>query len=132
MAELLYRLVASFQYRENYGAHGWNGIGECPQYWKYKGGEEVNVLVGVKEPNDKYIVLVKESMAEELAKYSWSDYYSQQYLVGFHWEPTIAYTEKEEIEAYCDWHEDLFGEADEEPYQDTWYDKAAMYDEDYA
>lgn len=27
------------QYRENYGAHDWDGEGECPQYWKYKGGE---------------------------------------------------------------------------------------------
>ena len=23
---------------ENYGAHDWDGKGECPQYWKAKGG----------------------------------------------------------------------------------------------
>jgi hypothetical protein len=28
------------QYRENYGAHDWDGKGECPQYWKNKGGME--------------------------------------------------------------------------------------------
>lgn len=27
------------QVRENYGAHAWDGKGECPQYWKNKGGE---------------------------------------------------------------------------------------------
>lgn len=27
------------QYRENYGAHDWDGVGACPQYWKNKGGE---------------------------------------------------------------------------------------------
>ena len=27
------------QYRENYGAHNWDETGECPQYWKNKGGE---------------------------------------------------------------------------------------------
>jgi len=26
------------QYSENYGAHAWDGEGECPQYWKQKGG----------------------------------------------------------------------------------------------
>jgi len=24
---------------ENYGAHDWDGRGECPQYWKAKGGD---------------------------------------------------------------------------------------------
>ena len=31
-------LIITTQHRENYGAHDWNGEGECPQYWKYKGG----------------------------------------------------------------------------------------------
>jgi hypothetical protein len=28
------------QIYENYGAHDWDGKGECPQYWKAKGGNE--------------------------------------------------------------------------------------------
>ena len=28
------------QIRENYGAHDWDGTGECPQMWKCKGGED--------------------------------------------------------------------------------------------
>ena len=31
-------LVINTQYKENYGAHDWDGKGECPQYWKFKGG----------------------------------------------------------------------------------------------
>jgi len=31
-------LAIDTQYRENYGAHDWDGEGECPQYWKNKGG----------------------------------------------------------------------------------------------
>ena len=27
------------QYMENYAAHDWDGKGECPQGWKYKGGD---------------------------------------------------------------------------------------------
>ena len=32
------KLVIHTQYKENYGAHDWDGKGECPQYWKFKGG----------------------------------------------------------------------------------------------
>ena len=28
------------QVYENYGAHDWDGVGECPQYWKAKGGND--------------------------------------------------------------------------------------------
>lgn len=37
-------LVIRTQYHENYGAHDWNGEGECPQYWKAKGGSEYKIL----------------------------------------------------------------------------------------
>ncbi len=32
------KLAIYTQYMENYGAHDWDGVGECPQYWKMKGG----------------------------------------------------------------------------------------------
>ena len=32
------KLVIHTQFKENYGAHDWDGQGECPQYWKFKGG----------------------------------------------------------------------------------------------
>ena len=32
------KLAINTQYMENYGAHDWDGQGECPQYWKAKGG----------------------------------------------------------------------------------------------
>lgn len=37
-------LVIRTQYMENYGAHDWDGTGECPQYWKCKGGSEYKIL----------------------------------------------------------------------------------------
>lgn len=33
------KIVITTQYRENYAAHDWDGKGECPQYWKCKGGQ---------------------------------------------------------------------------------------------
>ena len=37
-------LVISTQVMENYGAHTWDGKGECPQRWKAKGGSDYKVL----------------------------------------------------------------------------------------
>jgi len=34
------KLLISTQYQENYGAHDWDGVGQCPQYWKFKGGSD--------------------------------------------------------------------------------------------
>lgn len=34
------KLLITTQVQENYGAHDWDGRGECPQYWKFKGGNE--------------------------------------------------------------------------------------------
>lgn len=41
-----FRLVITTQIHENYGAHCWDGTGECPQYWKAKGGEEYHRNLG--------------------------------------------------------------------------------------
>ena len=32
------KLIIETQCHENYGFHDWDGTGECPQYWKAKGG----------------------------------------------------------------------------------------------
>jgi len=51
------RVVFTTQYLENYGAHDWDGEGECPQYWKPKGGST-------------YIV---SASADEIAMSTWWD-----------------------------------------------------------
>jgi len=33
------KIVIQTQHTENYGAHTWDGEGECPQRWKCKGGD---------------------------------------------------------------------------------------------
>lgn len=37
-----FALISSFQVRENYAVHNWDGVG-CPTQWKCKGTEEVVV-----------------------------------------------------------------------------------------
>ena len=34
------KLLITTQVHENYGAHDWDGEGECPSYWKAKGGHD--------------------------------------------------------------------------------------------
>ena len=34
------KLLITTQIYENYGAHDWDGKGECPSYWKAKGGSD--------------------------------------------------------------------------------------------
>ena len=34
------KLLIQTQVYENYGAHDWDGVGACPQYWKAKGGND--------------------------------------------------------------------------------------------
>ena len=32
------KIAINTQFMENYGVHDWDGNGDCPQYWKTKGG----------------------------------------------------------------------------------------------
>ena len=34
------KLLITTQVYENYGAHDWDGVGQCPSYWKAKGGSD--------------------------------------------------------------------------------------------
>jgi len=40
------KLMITTQNHENYGAHDWDGVGECPQYWKAKGSGEYRYDLG--------------------------------------------------------------------------------------
>jgi len=45
------KAVIHTQIQENYGAHDWDGKGECPQYWKMKGGNTY-IIHGVSIENN--------------------------------------------------------------------------------
>ena len=40
------QLLITTQTQENYGAHDWDGKGACPQYWKFKGGQDYKYALG--------------------------------------------------------------------------------------
>ena len=63
-------LVIQTQNQENYGAHDWDGTGACPQYWKFKGGNEFKVTgVPLNIAYDEVVEMVRADIEES------SDYY---------------------------------------------------------
>ena len=87
-------LVIETQYMENYGAHAWDGEGECPQYWKFKGGSEYKVL-NVPEGVDPAAVV--RMLGSEVM---WKNDYSESYVLGVRFEDDDYMTdfEKSQLE----------------------------------
>jgi hypothetical protein len=71
-------LVIRTQFMENYGAHDWDGTGECPQYWKFKGGSEYKITgVDVTADVQDYINLADVEFSSEGAR---------EYILGYSFE----------------------------------------------
>jgi hypothetical protein len=49
------QLLITTQIQENYGAHDWDGEGACPQYWKFKGGNDYKYALGSVLPNAEHL-----------------------------------------------------------------------------
>lgn len=69
------KLLITTQFFENYGAHNWDGEGECPQYWKAKGG------------NDYFVLNVERCAAEVVELYKalceCNNDYWREYVLGW-------------------------------------------------
>ena len=78
------KIAIETQYRENYGAHDWDGIGECPQYWKFKGGETIILEVPGFRFNEEFAEkkaqMVIDSIREKIEHKS---EYSEEYIIGW-------------------------------------------------
>jgi hypothetical protein len=74
------KLYITAQFMENYGAHGWDGVGECPQYWKAKGGEDYFYNLG-------HCGISPEALAALVAairpRIEWNEEGSRQYMVSY-------------------------------------------------
>jgi hypothetical protein len=85
-------LVIHTQFMENYGAHGWDGKGECPQHWKFKGGS-VYKITGVDPTSDiqDYI---------NIAGVEYSNEYAREYILdaGFEQDDFLSDFEKSQLE----------------------------------
>lgn len=74
------KLHITTQYMENYGAHDWDGVGQCPQYWKFKGGEDYFYQLGAQEPSDEHIAELVQVLRTRI---EYDTEGSRNYLVGY-------------------------------------------------
>lgn len=74
------KLHIQCQYMENYGAHDWDGEGECPQRWKFKGGTDYFFLLGDAGRSDEALAELVEHFRPSI---EWDDIGSRQYIVGY-------------------------------------------------
>lgn len=73
-------VVISTQYRENYGAHDWDGRGECPQHWKSKGGDTYFVNASAADIADKQWWVDVEGCINHSSEYS-AEYIIHQQVI---------------------------------------------------
>jgi hypothetical protein len=78
MSTTLLQITA--QYYENYGAHSWDGQGECPQHWKPKGGQIFTLRVDsdsfmyAEEQCIKAIATLLEKQSNNYERYTYVDH----------------------------------------------------------
>jgi len=82
------KLHIQTQIQENYGAHDWDGQGQVPQYWKFKGGSDYFVKGINNDTEATMAVMSLRAQIEENNEYfkeiiiGW-DLVSDDYLTEF-------------------------------------------------
>ena len=87
-------VVISTQFRENYGAHDWDGRGECPQRWKSKGGDTYFVNASAADVADSQWWTDVERCINHSSEYS-AEYIIHQQVVDL-----IDFREEDFIDFY--------------------------------
>ena len=60
------KLMITTQIQENYGAHDWDGTGTCPQYWKFKGGNDSSYALGSQLRNTEALAEIVEYFRQDI------------------------------------------------------------------
>ena len=74
------QLLITTQTQENYGAHDWDGEGACPQYWKFKGGQDYKYSLGSTLRSDETLAEIVEHFRSEIEEDN--DYY-RNHIIGY-------------------------------------------------
>jgi hypothetical protein len=98
-----FNLIVQTGYRENYGSHDWDGKGECPQYWKNKGGEEVQVAtLSLEEASNTKYVRSLVNLAENDKRVCWDSQYSASFLIDWNLVEVGRRTDEEQRQFLAD------------------------------
>ena len=63
------KIFIQTQIQENYAAHDWDGKGECPQRWKFKGGNDYFIPNFTDYNNTTSVVMAVRSQLEQSNDY---------------------------------------------------------------
>jgi hypothetical protein len=74
------KLVIQTQIKENYGAHDWDGKGECPQGWKFKGG---NTYVVERILPKQAVQIVDNGIPHLKSLVESADEYFEEYVISY-------------------------------------------------
>ena len=74
------QLLITTQIQENYGAHDWDGKGTCPQYWKFKGGNDYKYALGFQLRNAETIAEIVEYFRPRIEE---DNEYYKEHIIGF-------------------------------------------------
>lgn len=92
MSDQTIRIVFATQYLENYGAHDWDGEGECPQRWKPKGGSTYVVPCTPEQLADvEWYNAVENGIAKR-------NDYEQEYIIDVQVVDAVDYVESDYVE----------------------------------
>tara|TARA_B100000929_G_scaffold230158_1_gene186539 strand:- start:242 stop:691 length:450 start_codon:yes stop_codon:yes gene_type:complete len=105
------KLVIVTQFRENYGAHNWDGFGDCPQGWKNKGGEIFVMDISLDELNSidfEEPAVIREliPLIEYATDYSTEDVIDWHFAddhdeIGMEWEVPFVITRQNDGSFLC-------------------------------
>ena len=74
------QLLITTQTQENYGAHDWDGEGACPQYWKFKGGQDYKYSLGSTLRNADTIQEIVEYFRPRIEE---DNEYYRNHIIGY-------------------------------------------------
>jgi hypothetical protein len=74
------QLLITTQIQENYGAHDWDGVGECPSYWKFKGGQDYKFDLGTTLRNAESLAQLVNHFRGQIEEDN--DYY-RNHIIGY-------------------------------------------------
>jgi hypothetical protein len=74
------QLLITTQTQENYGAHDWDGEGACPQYWKFKGGQDYKYSLGSTLRNAETIQEIVEYFRPRIEE---DNEYYRNHIIGY-------------------------------------------------
>ena len=74
------KLMITTQIQENYGAHDWDGTGACPQYWKFKGGNDYSYALGSHLRNPEALAELVEAFRGQIEE---DNEGYREYIIGW-------------------------------------------------